>query len=421
MTEINDSYWGTADHDPYDFYERVRAQGDVAWDPSMKAWLVVSAAAARQVFMDDALFIHPFLTMQAGETYMKIRGDNPRSFFFLQGEKHREYHRWWIRDLLSPQWVARYKTTAITPALERLTNQLSSRPSFDLVSDYAERIPVNIFAALMDLPRQDGDSLGHIKMLNDRIADFASAASGLQMEGEASDESRAVAARAIQAAKELDDLLMPLVRERRDGQRDDLISRLWSGGPAIFPDWNEVDTLDGCRRLLFAGIDTTTHAIANAFHILLTSPGLREKLIAGGTPVIERFAEEALRLRGSVQFRSRRATADTELAGVPVRKGEMVVVLLQAANRDPALHACPHAVDLERAAPRNHLTFLYGPRSCPGSALARAELAASIEHGLASFPDLQLDPVEPAPGFTGFMMRSYRPLHVQAAREKANA
>jgi cytochrome P450 len=413
VSDLAESFWDTTNVEPYPFYERVREHGEVVWDPAMKAWLVVSSAAARQVLQDDTLFLHPVLTMQAGGTYKQIRGNNPRSFFFLQGEKHREMHRWWVRDLLSPQWVAKYRADAVRPVIERLLDALAPRKTFELSRDYAERIPIGIFAALLDLPQQDDAFLAHIKALNDHIADFVSLAHSLKLEDNPSDEHKAIAERAVSAALELDDILRPVVAERRSGTGQDLISRLWAGGPQIFADWNEIDTLDGCRRLLFAGVDTTTHLVANAYHMLLTDGELMQRVRAGDEKTVERFAEEALRLNGTVQFRPRRAMADTELAGVPIRKGDMVVVILMAANRDPDQYACPHAVDLARNAPRNHLAFLYGPRACPGATLARAELVDAVSAGLRRFPHLRLDPQAEPPVFRGFMMRSHRPLHVR--------
>ncbi|WP_051953328.1 cytochrome P450 [Xenophilus azovorans] len=410
---IVESFLDTENTEPYSFYERVREQGNVVWDPRMKAYLVVGNDAARQVLQDDALFMHPFSTMQAGSAYARIRGENPRSFFFLHGEKHREMHRWWVRDLLSPQWVSRYRPTAVEPAIQALLAQLEGRAEFDLVQDYIVHLPVRVFARLLDLPRKDEAFLTQLKRLNDDIAAFASLASALKLEGEVSEETKALTDRAVQAAQELDEILRPIVRERRGSAGEDMISRLWAGGPAIFPDWNEVDTLDACRRLLFAGIDTTTHALANALHMLLTDDALMQKVRDGGRPAVERFVEEALRLNGTVQFRSRRVTADTELAGVKIAKGDMVVVILMAANRDPQAFGCPHAVDMERKQPRNHLAFLTGPRTCPGATLARTELVEGIQELLERFPLLRLAPGE-RPAFHGFMMRSYGPLHVQA-------
>jgi cytochrome P450 len=147
----------------------------------------------------------------------------------------------------------------------------------------------------------------------------------------------------------------------------------------------------------------------------LVQAAVRRRADATGSrgPAVERFAEEALRLNGTVQFRSRRVTADTELAGVPIAKGQMVVVILMAANRDPLVFECPHAVDIARPQPGNHLAFLTGPRWCPGATLARAELTEGIHAMLQRFPALSLvDPAEHA--FHGFMMRSYGPLRVRA-------
>ncbi len=406
------SFLDTEDTEPYSFYESVRERGDVVWDEGMKAFLVVGNQAARQVLQDDALFMHPFTTMQAGSAYAKIRGENPRSFFFLHGEKHREMHRWWVRDLLSPQWVGRYRPSAVEPAINSLLDGLQGRPRFDLVKDYIAHLPVQVFARLLDLPRKDAEFLTQLKRLNDDIAAFASLASALKLEGEVSAHTQALTQRAVAAAQELDEILRPIVAARRGSDGQDMISRLWAGGPAIFADWNEVDSLDACRRLLFAGIDTTTHAMANAWYMLLTDDTLMKQVREGGRPAVERFAEEALRLNGTVQFRSRRVTADTEVAGVPIAKGQMVVVILMAANRDPSVFTCPHAVDMERPQPRNHLSFLTGPRSCPGATLARAELVDGMHAMLERYPRLRLAPGE-KPSFHGFMMRSYGPLIVE--------
>jgi cytochrome P450 len=137
-----------------------------------------------------------------------------------------------------------------------------------------------------------------------------------------------------------------------------------------------------------------------------------QRMRDGGRAAVERFAEEALRLNGTVQFRSRRVTADTQLAGVPIAKGQMVVVILMAANRDPKTFGCPHALDMERLQPRNHLAFLTGPRTCPGATQARAELVEGIHAVLQRFPTIRLaDAGKPA--FHGFMMRSYGSLQVR--------
>lgn len=406
------SYWDTERHSPYPFYETIRAQGEVVWDPHLKAWLVVSTKAAKSVMLDDTLFAQPYASMQAGEGYRALRLNNPRSFQFLTGEKHRAMHQWWVSDLLSPRWVTQYRAVTVDPVVRQTLDTLQGRDRFDLVDDLAERVPIGVFAALLDLPDRSWSALAPLKAANDRIAEFASIANSLKLESSPSAEVMAIQERAIAAAESLNQYLRPIIEERRHGKGTDFVSRLWVGGPRIFEDWNAIDTLDSCRRLLFAGSDTTTHAIANAFHLLLTDPELRAKVRPDDPGVISRFVDEVLRLNGSIQFRPRRATADVELGSASIAAGDMLLVVLQAANRDPAQFACPHVADLERKNGRIHLAFNTGPRVCPGAALARAELAETVAATLARFPGMRLAPDAAKPVFEGFLMRSYRPLQV---------
>lgn len=419
-SDARESFSAWDDAEPYEFYERVRATGEVVWDEGIGAWLVVSTRIAREVLGDDDLYTHPYLSMSAGDSYLKIRSGNTRSMMFLRGEKHRAMHRWWVRELLAPRIVAGYRREVVAPVVAELIERLAIRGHGDLVADYAERIPVGVFARLLGLPRTDDPYLDELKTLNDDIAAFAGLANSLRLEtDEADPDAVAVSERAVAAGEELNAILLPVVRGRSDGAGEDFISRLWAGGVEIFEDWNELDVLDACRRLLFAGIDTTTHAIANAFQMLLSDDGLLARVRHGDADVTAAFVEEVLRLNGSVQFRPRRAERDVTLAGASIKAGEMLLVLLIAASRDGTHHACPQAVELERPVPRDHLAFSYGPRACPGAALARIELVEAVAQALAGLPTLQLEETAPPASFGGILMRSWGPLYVRCARAPA--
>jgi cytochrome P450 len=161
----------------------------------------------------------------------------------------------------------------------------------------------------------------------------------------------------------------------------------------------------------FAGTDTTTHAVANAFYLLLTVPGLQEELRSGGKDVVASFSEEVLRLYGSVHFRFRIANVDTELAGVPIAEGDFLYALVIGANRDPVRYPDPWEVELHRRSPRDHLAFSFGPRTCAGAQLARAEIQEIVTAVLERLPNLRVDPDAEPPQFRGFLLRSFRPLH----------
>ncbi|MGL6224448.1 MAG: cytochrome P450, partial [Steroidobacteraceae bacterium] len=113
--------------------------------------------------------------------------------------------------------------------------------------------------------------------------------------------------------------------------------------------------------------------------------------IRGEPKLIERFAEESLRYEGAVQNNFRTTTQDTELHGVRMRKGSMVLLSWAAANRDPSACACPAEFDIDRPSVRAHLAFGSGIHGCAGAALARQELVESYELLLGRLRHVRLD------------------------------
>ena len=218
----------------------------------------------------------------------------------------------------------------------------------------------------MGLPWQDDDWLEHVLGLVMTRLELIQrqADSGLDQE---------LVARGLAASRELTEILLPFVRERRSGSGDDMISRLWADAPSIYAsDFDELDILGNVKTMFDGGAKSTVYAISNALYLLLEHPGLQDELRQGGSKSVERFIEESLRLFGPVVFRPRIALKDVEVAGVRVNKGDLAIALNLSANRDPRKYECPAEVDLSRPAPRDHLSFYAGPRSCTGQALARA-------------------------------------------------
>jgi len=123
------------------------------------------------------------------------------------------------------------------------------------------------------------------------------------------------------------------------------------------------------------------------FWHLATHPELRHRLAAD--PALTPGAvEEFLRLYGSV-INSRRCTADTEVAGVSIKEGEQLLILLGAANRDQREFSDPADFVVGRS-PNRHLTFASGIHRCLGAHIARVELRVMIDEFLRRIPDFEL-------------------------------
>jgi cytochrome P450 len=214
------------------------------------------------------------------------------------------------------------------------------------------------------------------------------------------------------ASHELNDILMPQVRKHKAATGSDIISRLWKEAPEIFGEVSDEDIMAICRELFLAGSDTTVHAIANAYYLLLTHPQMAEAVRNDRGATLDAFIEESLRLLTVVQYRFRVANQDGELGGVAIKKNDLLIPINAAGNRDPERFECPQQIDLKRSLPRQHLAFNLGTRMCIGAPLARAELRELINAFLDRLPNVKLDPKAPTPAFANIYTRSYRPLHV---------
>jgi cytochrome P450 len=145
--------------------------------------------------------------------------------------------------------------------------------------------------------------------------------------------------------------------------------------------------------LLIAGNETTSNLIGNGTLALLRHPGQLEWLRAHPEGVDD-AVEELVRFDSPVQADRRVAREDVEIGGRRVRRGEQVVLLLGAANRDPAQFADAERLDLSRG-DKSHVGFGRGIHFCLGAPLARLEAQLAFPRLFERFPDLRLAGGEP--------------------------
>src|SRR5262249_42474942 len=131
----------------------------------------------------------------------------------------------------------------------------------------------------------------------------------------------------------------------------------------------------------------TTNLIGNAVSLLLRHPAERRRL-QDDPALIGSAVEECLRFEPPVQITDRAVVAPTELAGARLKPGDLVLVVLASANRDPARFADPDRFDVGRR-DNDHLSFGMGAHFCLGAALARLETQVTLAGLLKRFPDFR--------------------------------
>ena len=385
--------------DPYPLYETLRAEGDVVWDEGMQAWLVLSASGCREMMRTDLDAIR-FWTKDLGDIARDIQGSS--SLTLLEGEDHRKLHTWWLQQYSMPE-MEKFRLSGLRPLVNMLVDGFIEKGRADLIDDYANRLPIRAIATVMDLPWRDHDWIAELYATMKPIETFFN----YSMAGDPE-----IIANARAAGRKLGDLLLPFVESRRAGTGDDMISRMWRDGPKLIAGWEMENILTNLRHMLFAGSGTTSHALASTFYLMMSEPGLIERVRAGGEGTIRALVEESLRLHGPVHYRSRRANRDFTLAGTEIRADQAIISVQSAANRDPKRYGCPAELDLDRPNPRDHIAFNFGPRTCVGANLARMEVQETVRAFLDRVHDLRFDPDMPPPRFGGLQLRDFRPLHV---------
>jgi len=141
--------------------------------------------------------------------------------------------------------------------------------------------------------------------------------------------------------------------------------------------------------LLVAGHETTTHVISGGIFELLRHETQRWQLLEDENR-IGMAVEELLRFVSAVQFtKPRNVRRDCVIEGVPLKKGDVVMAMIVAANGDPEAIECPHHFDIDRR-PNRHVAFGAGPHFCLGHQLARLEVACALKALFRAYPDLAL-------------------------------
>jgi cytochrome P450 len=240
----------------------------------------------------------------------------------------------------------------------------------DLVERYARKLPLSVICELLGLPAADRPRF--IAWAN-ALTRLTGAISFLRLLGGLTAMQRYLRGR-LQAARAGggEGLIAELVRVEKAGGR-------------ISPE----EMLAMVFLLLGAGSETTTHLISGSVYELLKAPALRDWL-QGDWRRANLAVEEFLRFVSPVQFSKPRFVGrDVEIDGVRLKKGERIMAMLAAANRDPAANAHPESLDLARK-PNHHLSFGTGIHFCLGHQLARIEAKCALQALLQRWPRLEL-------------------------------
>jgi cytochrome P450 len=365
--------------DPYPIYQQFREGGPLE--------LPEANLAVFSSFADcDEVLRHPSsasdrlkstVAQQAIAAGEKPRPFGPPGFLFLDPPDHTR-----LRKLVSKAFAPRVVKALerdITTLVDSLLDEISEQRRFDAIADLAYPLPVAVICRLLGVPIEDEPKFSRASALLAQALDPFITFTGAPPAGF---EER------MEAGLWLRDYLQQLIERRRGNLGDDLMSGLIQveeSGDQL----TEEEIVATCNLLLVAGHETTVNLIANAILAMLRHPwqwaALGNDARRAGAVV-----EETLRYDPPVQLVGRIAADDMTIADCTVPKGDTMMLLLGAAQHDPAANERPDEFDPDRESIR-HLAFGHGPHFCLGAPLARLEATIALSAVTARFPRARLD------------------------------
>jgi cytochrome P450 len=386
---------------PYPVYHELRERDPVHWDEALHVWVLTRyedvswaltelssdrVTQARHRLQDGGLL--PLFDVLAKLMLQRDEPDHTRIRSLVQKAFLRTSVERWADS------IAR-RVRSLLQAGQRIGQM-------DFMWDFAVPLPVLVISEIVGIPEDDRE---RVKQWCDDFAlvaanFYANIASEQQME------------RALHSTMAFRTYLAAQVDEIHRAPRDDLLSSLVHAeeeGHRLTLD----ELLANTILLLLAGNETTTNLLGNGL-VALLQHGEQLRRLRDDPTLIPTAVEEFLRYDSPVQFQGRIAPEDMECGGKQIHRGDLVLPVLAAANRDPSHFPDPDRLDVTRE-PNHHLAFGHGHHYCAGAPLARLEGRIAFTIMLTECQTLELATAE-LRHHENFNLRGFSnlPIHLSA-------
>ena len=363
--------------DPYPLYRRLRTEDPVHWDRFLHTWVVTRYADVLHVlhaFSADRTPTPEQLTAMGLSALNPIAKVMVKQMLFMDAPAHTR-----LRALASaaftPQRV-RTLRSHIQEIANNLLDQVQARGRMDVIADFAAPMPAIVTAEMLGVPVEDHADLKRWS------ADFAEMLGNFQHNPDR-------IPRVLESTNQLTTYFRKAIERMREQPREGLIYSFMTAevdGDRL----TEEEIVANCIVTMVGGQETTTNLIGNGLLTLIRNPAQLGRL-RGAPDLLPTAIEELLRFESPSQHTGRIAREDVELRGKTIRKGQAVMAIMAAANRDPERFPDPDELILDR--PDNkHVAFGWSSHFCFGAPLARMEAQIAFESLLRRCSNLQLLP-----------------------------
>jgi len=380
--------------DPYPHLAKLRNAGKPIWHEETQMFLAAKYEDANAVLRNKSLgrIFKPREPESEWSTFNWLHAD---SILDSEPPKHTR-----LRALVSKAFnknIIESQRETINKIVDGLIEDIKKKGgNFDLIADFAEPLPVKVIVAMLGFPEEEEYLLRPWSQAIVKMYEV--------------NPSAEVQAAAKKAAGEFADYVQKLADERKVKPGNDLITdlvRVEEQGEKL----NAHELVATCVLLLNAGHEASVNGFGNGMVALLEREAQYALLRANPDGLAATAVEEFLRFDAPLHLFERTATADTEIGGVEIKKGEKIASLLGSANRDENHFANADQMDITRD-PNPHIGFGAGIHFCLGGPLARLEMGIALPKLVKAFPNMQIasDPVRRPT----FVLRGYESVAISS-------
>jgi cytochrome P450 len=362
---------------PYPLYNKLRTEDPVHWDRFLHTWVVTR-------YPDVLNVLHSFSADRTPTpeqlTAMGLSGLNPiakvmvKQMLFMDAPAHTR-----LRGLASAAFTpAKVEVLRghIQEIADDLLDRVEARGEMDVIADFAAPMPAIVTAEMLGVPTEDHEDLKKWS------ADFAEMLGNFQHNPDR-------LPRVLESTNNLTNYFQAAIEKTRQHPREGLIHSFMTAeinGDRL----TDEEIVANCIVTMVGGQETTTNLIGNG---LLTLMRNHEQLarLRDNPSLIQSAVEELLRYESPSQHTGRIAREDVQIGDKEIKKGQAVMAIMAAANRDPARFPDPDALILDRK-DNKHLAFGWSSHFCFGAPLARMEGQIAFETLLRRLPNLELTP-----------------------------
>jgi len=362
---------------PYPLYNKLRSEDPVHWDRFLQTWVVTRYADVVNVlhsFSADRTPTPEQLTAMGLSALNPIGKVMVKQMLFMDAPMHTR-----LRGLASAAFTPA-KVEVLRGHIQEIANDLldrvQTRGRMDVITEFAAPLPAIVTAEMLGVPTEDHADLKKWS------ADFAEMLGNFQHNPDRIH-------RVLESTNNLTTYFQKAINQMREHPREGLIHSLMTAelnGDRL----TDEEIVANCIVTMVGGQETTTNLIGNGLLTLMRNP---EKLVQlrDNSRLIPSAVEELLRYESPSQHTGRIAREDVQIGNKQIRKGQAVMAIMAAANRDPERFSDPDELILDRA-DNKHLAFGWSSHFCFGAPLARMEGQIAFETILRRLPTLDLVP-----------------------------